>query len=150
MRRRHTIEPRQPRPPEVDGKQVLAHLAKLSKPVSIREIAHGMDLKHRGRRFLPRLIQQLKKKGEIEELSGGRYRLAGQKTTPRDGASPQQVSARATVSPKRVRDPNLVSGRIVAHRDGYGFVVPDEPMPRVEGDLFIGPDNLGDAMHGDH
>src|SRR5215472_7196785 len=153
MKRRHTIEPREPRPPEVDTGQVLAHLATLSQPASIREIAHGMDLKHRGRRFLPRVIQQLKKKGEIEELGGGRYRLAGQKTTstmtPRDGASPQQASARATVSPRSVRDPNLVSGRIVAHRDGYGFVVPDEPMPRVEGDLFIGPDNLGDAMHGD-
>ena len=39
---------------------------------------------------------------------------------------------------------------IVAHRDGYGFLVPDQPIPRVDGDLFIGRDNLGDAMHGDH
>jgi ribonuclease R len=51
---------------------------------------------------------------------------------------------------KRAGDPNFVSGRIVAHRDGYGFLVPDSPIPRVEGDLFIGRDNLGDAMHGDH
>ena len=29
------------------------------------------------------------------------------------------------------------------------FVVPDKPIPRVEGDLFIGRDDLGDAMHGD-
>src|SRR5215472_5829012 len=153
MKRRHTIEPREPRPPEVDTGQVLAHLATLSQPASIREIAHGMDLKHRGRRFLPRVIQQLKKKGEIEELGGGRYRLAGKETAPapapRNGAAPREAAARAVASPKRARDPNLISGRIVAHRDGYGFVVPDEPMPRVEGDLFIGPDNLGDAMHGD-
>ena len=32
----------------------------------------------------------------------------------------------------------------------YGFVVPDAPIPKVDGDLFIGPYNLGDAMHGDH
>jgi ribonuclease R len=154
MRRRHTIEPREPRAPEVGRGQVLAYLAKLSRPANIREIAHGMDLRHRGRRFLPRVIQQLKKKGEIEETSGGRYRLAGQKTVPasapRNGtAAETATSTRAAVSPKRGRDPNLVSGRIVAHRDGYGFVVPDEPIPRVDGDLFIGPDNLGDAMHGD-
>src|SRR5215467_886778 len=121
MKRRHTIEPREPRPPEVDTGQVLAHLATLSQPASIREIAHGMDLKHRGRRFLPRVIQQLKKKGEIEELGGGRYRLAGKKPAPppvpRNGAAPREAAARALASPKRARDPNLISGRIVAHRD---------------------------------
>ncbi|HTR45798.1 MAG TPA: VacB/RNase II family 3'-5' exoribonuclease [Verrucomicrobiae bacterium] len=151
MRRRHTIEPREPRPPEVDGTQVLAHLATLSQPASIREIAHGMDLKHRGRRFLPRVIQKLKKSGNIEEIGGGRYRLAGQKST--GGPAPRRPSfdrgEAAPSPPKRARDPNLVSGRIVAHRDGYGFLVPDQPIPRVEGDLFIGRDGLGDAMHGD-
>jgi ribonuclease R len=143
MRRRHTIEPRETRPPEVEGGQVLAHLATLSQPSSIREIAHGMDLKHRGRRFLPRVIEQLKKEGQIEEIHGGRYRLAG----------PKSVASEARLKPavpaKRAGDPNLVTGRLVAHRDGYGFLVPDKPMPGVEGDLFIGRDHLGDAMHGD-
>ena len=37
----------------------------------------------------------------------------------------------------------------MAHRDGYGFLVPDKPIPRVEGDIYIGRDGLGDAMHGD-
>jgi ribonuclease R len=37
----------------------------------------------------------------------------------------------------------------VTHRDGYGFVLPDEPVPGMEGDLFVGRDALGDAMHGD-
>jgi ribonuclease R len=43
----------------------------------------------------------------------------------------------------------LVSGRIVAHRDGYGFLVPATPIPRVDGDLYIGRENLADATHGD-
>jgi ribonuclease R len=153
MRRRHTIEPREPRQPEVSRDQVIAHLATLSQPASIREIAHGMDLKHRGRRFLPRVIQQLKKRGEIEEIHGGRYRLTGQKAFPTAPPMPAAEHKPAGAPPahrERARDPNLVSGRIVAHRDGYGFLVPDEPMPRVEGDLFIGRDGLGDAMHGDH
>ena len=153
MRRRHTHEPREPRQPEVTREQVIAHLATLSRSASIREIAHGMDLKHHGRRFLPRVIQQLKKRGEIEEIHGGRYRLTGQRAgpaSPTGRATEHKAAAPTPAHRERARDPNLVSGRIVAHRDGYGFLVPDEPMPRVEGDLFIGRDGLGDAMHGDH
>jgi len=129
---------------------VLAHLATLSQAASIREIAEGMDLKHRGRRFLPRVIEQLKTKGEIEEIHGGRYRLAGQnRVIAQPGVARSQPAAPVSAAAKRARDPNLVVGRLVAHHDGYGFLVPDEPMPGVEGDLFIGRDNLGDAMHGD-
>ncbi len=36
------------------------------------------------------------------------------------------------------------------HHDGYGFVVPDTPMPQLDGDVFIPPDAIADAMHGDH
>ena len=157
MKRQHTIEEKQPRPPEVTPEQVTAYLATLPHPVTIREIAQGMDLKHRGRRFLPRVIQQLKRRGDIEEIHGGRYHLAGRKNSPSatvrrtgDHAKPSTTSATKPIAPpKRARDPNLVAGRIVTHRDGYGFLVPDEPMPRVEGDLFIGRDKLGDAMNGD-
>jgi ribonuclease R len=149
MKRRHRTKPGESRPPEVEGGQVLAHLGTLSEAASVREIAHAMDLKHRGRRFLPRLLAQLKKTGKIEEIHGGRYRLAG----PNRAASRRKTAPEAarpdSAAPKRSRDPNLITGRLVTHRDGYGFVVPDEPMPGVEGDLFIGRDHLGDAMHGD-
>jgi ribonuclease R len=166
MRRKHTIENKQPRPADLTREEVIAHLAAQSKPASIREIAHGMDLKHRGRRFLPRIIQQLKRAGDIEEIHGGRYRLTGSKSSQRpalpqskfaevSAPAPSQAKATATAAaaapaaPRRAGDPNLISGRLVAHRDGYGFVVADEPMPGVEGDLFIGHDNIEDAMHGD-
>jgi ribonuclease R len=162
--KRHSHDRREPLPaPEVTPEQVIAHLATLSQPASIRQIAHGMDLKHRGRRYLPRVIQQLKRRGDIEEIHGGRFRLAGSKQAQSPGparAANAAADARkkaeaaqtapSAAAPKQGRDPNLVSGRLVAHRDGYGFLVPDAPMPRVEGDLFIGRDNLGDAMHGDH
>ncbi len=46
------------------------------------------------------------------------------------------------------RDPNLFTGRIVLHREGYGFVVPDTPLG-IEGDLYVGRNNTADAMHGD-
>ncbi|MGD0964118.1 MAG: RNB domain-containing ribonuclease [Candidatus Acidiferrales bacterium] len=153
MRRQHTVEEQEPRPAEVTREQVIAYLSAQSQPASIRQIAHGMDLKHRGRRFLPRIIEQLKKAGDIEEIHGGRYRLAGAKHTERpskERAAPAKHDGRTgETGLRRAPDPNLIAGRMVAHRDGYGFVVPDQPIPGVEGDLFIGRDSMGDAMHGD-
>jgi ribonuclease R len=193
---RHSDEPREATiADEVTPELVLAHLATLSQPASIRHIAHGMGLKHHGRRYLPRVLQKLKKHREVEETQGGRFRLAGTKhakneaegraaaakrvratngaaasgsfqhqTPSADGADGPvsaglvgggdatragSAAAKSNLASGRGRDPNLVSGRIVAHRDGYAFLVPDSPMPRVEGDLFIGRDGLGDAMHGD-
>ena len=156
MRRQHTVENKPPRDPDVTPGEILAFLAEQARPASIREIAHGMDLKHRGRRYLPRLLKQLKRSGEIEETSGSRYRLPGQKPVPPtkppvpSPAAKQKTPAPAPQQPARARDPNLVAGRLVAHRDGYGFLVPDHPIPRVDGDLFIPPDSLADAMNGDH
>jgi ribonuclease R len=190
---RHSDEPREATiADEVTPELVLAHLATLAQPASIRHIAHGMGLKHHGRRYLPRVLQKLKKHGEVEETQGGRFRLAGTKHAKKEAAgqaaaakrvsaansaaaaatasakqetpnanavtdvhdagtstSRSASAARSNITSGRGRDPNLVSGRIVAHRDGYAFLVPDSPMPRVEGDLFIGRDGLGDAMHGD-
>jgi len=42
-----------------------------------------------------------------------------------------------------------IPGRLVCHRDGYGFVIPEEPLPEVRGDIYIGPHAMGAAMHGD-
>jgi ribonuclease R len=156
MKRKHTRHQQPQEPQEVTRDQVVAHLAELSQPASIRQIAHGMGLRHRGRRYLPRVIEKLLRSGEIDEVHGGRYRLAGRKQQPSRAAATSAIpseeperAASAAHAPRRSRDPNLVSGRIVAHRDGYGFLVADEPMPGVEGDLFIGRDALDDAMHGD-
>ncbi|HTW22180.1 MAG TPA: hypothetical protein VMD78_01180, partial [Candidatus Baltobacteraceae bacterium] len=158
--------PPEPREEHVNAADVVAHLAELSKAASIREIAHGMGLKHRGRRYLPRVIEKLKKRGEVEEIYGGRYKLADQDasqkpTTKQPPAAPPARAheaapseaaahdAQAAAASRRARDPNLIAGRIIAHRDGYAFLVPDQPIPGVDGDLFIGRDSLGDAMHGD-
>jgi ribonuclease R len=46
---------------------------------------------------------------------------------------------------------NQASGRLSMHRDGFGFVIPDDPAiaERIEGDIFIPPPAIGAAMHGD-
>ncbi|MGB9242245.1 MAG: RNB domain-containing ribonuclease [Candidatus Acidiferrales bacterium] len=154
---------KEPHPSHVTEEQVISYLSSISQPESIRQIAHGMELQHHGRRFLPRIIQYLKSRGDLEEIRGGQYQLAESKQSSRATAKGKKSAAAGDQKPadagsdsaggagaaRKNADPNLVSGRIVAHRDGYGFLVPDKPIARVEGDLFIGRDAMADAMHGD-
>lgn len=65
-------------------------------------------------------LAELLQRGEIVQLETGRYGL----TTAM----------------------NLAVGRLTLHPDGYGFVTPEEGE---EGDIFINPANLKDALHGD-
>ena len=151
------------RPPEITEGELLAYLAKANRPESIREMASALGLRHWGRRVLPKLLGRLKRRGDVQ-VEHGRYRLTGQRSAPAPNPRPGQRhdirprepsasrgaegSAEAVARPAR-QDPNLIAGRLVAHRDGYGFVVPDRPVRGMEGDLFINPDSMGDAMHGD-
>ena len=145
---------KKPREPEITEPQLLAHLARIESPRSIREMAHEMGLHHRGRRALPKILNQLKRRGVVEEVSGGRFRLT-QEHLPRSiqkavaGSQEKAKPAQQEQQRKPQRDPNLIAGRFIAHRDGYGFVVPAEPQPKMDGDLFIRRDAVGDAMHGD-
>src|ERR1700722_16253462 len=96
---RHSDEPREATiADEVTPELVLAHLATLSQPASIRHIAHGMGLKHRGRRFLPRVLQKLKKHGEVEETQGGKFRLAGTKNAKKEAAGQAAAAKRVHVA----------------------------------------------------
>src|SRR5579885_1485381 len=52
-------------------------------------------------------------------------------------------------APRYLHGEKNIAGRFVAHRDGYGFVIPDHPLPGIQGDIFIGSRSVGGAMHGD-
>jgi ribonuclease R len=150
----HQDEPRAP----VSEAEVLAQLSRSRKPQSLREIAAALDLRHSGRRALVKLARKMKKRGDIHEYPNGRIGLpkekqgaeyaqpARQKGPPQRPGLPSRTESRSPVRPEA----NQLTGRLVAHRDGYGFVVPDTPRKDLEGDLFIGRDSMGDAMHGDH
>jgi ribonuclease R len=133
---------------EVAEADLLAYLSGAQRPQSIREIASGMRLRHGGRRALPKVLSQLKRSGDLEE-SRGRFRLSGKRLESKPSAllsvaSPPEREGRAAR-----HDANLIAGRLVAHRDGYGFVVPDRPIAQMDGDLFIPASGMDDAMHGD-
>jgi ribonuclease R len=88
------------------------------------------ELRARGdnRRELSERLEKMVRRGELVEIEGGRYAL------------PREASRR-----------NLVTGRLSMHRDGYGFVTPDDPATRekVSGDIYISPAATANAMHGD-
>lgn len=48
-----------------------------------------------------------------------------------------------------VKASKQIEGRLNVHRDGYGFVIPDKPIPGVEGDVYIAKEEALKAMHGD-
>jgi ribonuclease R len=163
-------------PPE----ELLGVLARAEMPMSLREIAGQLGLKHHGRRALAKMIVRLRRRGEVEEVSHGRFALpavpnrraqAKRDSVSRAPGAPKSktLTRMHTGTPTRMEsgtqtrthtpssggppnprtEPGQVRGRVVAHQDGYGFVVPDKPIPGVDGDLFLGRDAMGDAMHGD-
>ena len=156
-------EPRSP----VTEAEVVAQLARSRKPQSLREIAAALGLRHSGRRALVKLARKMKKHGEIHEYPNGRVGLPKEKQGAQYAEPPQaqknsqyrrgpdrrpegREQHRAESRPAVRPEANQLTGRLVAHRDGYGFVVPDTPRKDLEGDLFVGRDAIGDAMHGDH
>ena len=40
---------------------------------------------------------------------------------------------------------DVITGRVIAHRDGYGFVVPDEG----DEDIYLAPRQMREIIHGD-
>ena len=149
----HTDKPR----PPVTEAEVIAQLSRSRKPQSLREIAAALNLRHSARRALVKLVRKMKKRGDIHEYPNGRIGLPKEKQGAHAPPAPQKAAVQSHGSDPRgearpaVRpEANQLTGRLVAHRDGYGFVVPDTPRKDLDGDLFIGREAMGDAMHGDH
>jgi ribonuclease R len=129
---------------------ILRFLQIRSQPASTSEIAQGLHLKKADTRPLFKMLSKLKKRHAIEELPGGRYILPGRK--PDRESSSQQARPGQVQQTQRsaLAHHDEVTGRLVLHHDGYGFVVPETPIPQLDGDVFIPRDGIEDAMHGDH
>lgn len=86
----------------------------------VREFAARGD----DREQLEDLLDRLTEKGELIETRSGHFILA-------------RASREYAV------------GRLSVHRDGYAFLVPDQPLPHINGDVFLPPEEAAKAMHGD-
>ncbi|MCI0403604.1 MAG: ribonuclease R, partial [Acidobacteria bacterium] len=127
---------------EIQEADLLGVLGEARHPLSVREIAGKLNAHGHERHLLKKLIKKLLHNGRVAEVHGGRYMLADHKQSQE-----QRGRERPREHPKAAKGD--VTGRLVAHRDGYGFVIPDKPIPGMQGDVFIPPNGIGDAMHGD-
>src|SRR2546423_10034213 len=156
-----------PRPSHLSTDTILRFLQVRSDPASGDDIARALHMRRADRRPLFDMLNRLKKRRVIEELPGGRYRLASRKAEGDDSGrgsreagsqGPAESRAGAGGSQRRGQHPGAagvsnrdeIQGRLVLHHDGYGFVVPDTPVPGLDRDVFIPRDAVEDAMHGDN
>ncbi len=95
----------------------------------------------RARTDFKHLSRQLGVKGE--------RRLALRQTLDKLVAQGQLVEYRPAHYAVPGSGSEFVTGRMSLHRDGYGFVIPDHPIPNMQGDIYIGARSTGDAMNGD-
>ncbi|MGC1616542.1 MAG: hypothetical protein WA736_17825, partial [Candidatus Acidiferrum sp.] len=162
-----------PRTSHLSPDNILRFLQVTRDAASANEIAAGLHAGKSDRKILFNMLIKLKRRRAIEELPGGRYRLAGRRGGEESageadrslmqrgaGGNDGREKVRAAGDdaegnfPPRQADSyatarDEVRGRLVLHHDGYGFVVPDVPMPQLDGDVFIPRDAVEDAMHGD-
>src|SRR5258708_36233215 len=151
-----------PRPSQLSPDNVLRFLQVRSAPASADEIAAALHMSKADRHALYKMLSKLKKRRAIEELPGGRYRLAGRREKPtgdghsasgtaREAGGTRAASADARPTTARegggIASRNEITGRLVLHHDGYGFVGPDPPGPRLGRDLCLPPHGVQDCVH---
>lgn len=132
----------------------------------IRELVHELGLRSSQAHELKHVLNDLSRQRKIRETKKSHFTLApqrphGQGTDQRTLRKGRKVGIRTTTGPKHAREEhaptamlkaavsNIVTGRLVGHRDGYGFVVPDHPLEGTDQDIFIPPGATGPALHGD-
>jgi ribonuclease R len=89
---------------------------------TFRDVVRFLDLDSDNRRSLQHYLDELDAEGIIHRIKKGRYALPSRE--------------------------NLISGVLTCHRDGYGFLVPDDRAIFKE-DIFIPGRNMDEALHGD-
>ena len=97
-----------------------------------KQLIHDMGLKGKDRRTLQQLLRDLTRRRKLIAIGKERWGL-----------------------PTSASNQDLVVGRLRMHRDGYGFVIPEpgslpaRAQGKLQGDIFIPPPDVGNAMHGD-
>jgi len=113
--------------------EILRYVGKQPKHTAgFKQFIHDLGLKGRARRELQELLKEMTRRRKLVAIGKERWSL-----------------------PTSASTHNLVVGRLHTHRDGYGFVTPDpDSLParaqgKLQGDIFIPPPEIGNAMHGD-
>src|SRR5438874_6590704 len=124
------------------------------KTFRLRELVVELGLRSSQARELKHALKDLARRRKIAYLKKNHFVLV---TRSRDDTAATRArvphSAQAAEG-ERERGPkpgarSTVIGRLIGHRDGYGFVVPEQPVAASDQDIFIPPAGIGSAMHGD-
>ena len=108
---------------------ILKHIERQPhRSAGFKQLVREMSLRGEERQQLAERLQALVKSARLIETGRDRYTLA-------EHAMAHQ---------------NLIAGRLTMHRDGYGFVIPNAGQRSTfSGDIYINPQAIGSAMHGD-
>ncbi|MGC2742053.1 MAG: RNB domain-containing ribonuclease, partial [Candidatus Angelobacter sp.] len=113
--------------------QILHYVSRQPKHMAgFKQLIHDMGLKGKDRRTLQQLLRDLTRRRKLIAIGKERWGL-----------------------PTSASNQDLVVGRLRMHRDGYGFVIPEpgslpaRAQGKLQGDIFIPPPEVGNAMHGD-
>jgi ribonuclease R len=110
----------------------------------LRELVLELGLRSSQARELKSVLKDLARGRKLVYLKKNHYALVHK---GRHAGS--EASGHGIPPARPSKSPNVVSGRLIGHRDGYGFVVPDVPLAGTDLDIFIPPDGMGSALHGD-
>ncbi|AXA91417.1 ribonuclease R [Massilia sp. YMA4] len=98
---------------------ILALFRSANAPLDLRTVAMSLDVPTESHAVLTRRLSAMERDGQLRSDSSGFYVLADHS--------------------------GFVAGRVSAHRDGFGFVIPDEPGD----DLFLTEREMQKVLHGD-
>ena len=104
---------------------LLDHISKQPRGrTSLKQLYKDFRLRGDDRDTLDAAMDRLAARGEIVELNAGHYvATAGNR--------------------------EYVSGRVSVHRDGFGFLIPDRPVPGISGDVYLNKETIRGVMNGD-
>ncbi|HUU12917.1 MAG TPA: RNB domain-containing ribonuclease [Terriglobia bacterium] len=113
----------------------------------LRELVVELSLRSSHARELKRSLRELARRRKIVYMKKNHFALF---SGDRHAASESPTRSRGVAVTRGESDQRgLVTGRLIGHRDGYGFVVPDKPVNEAGQDVFIPAVGMSSAMHGD-
>ncbi len=104
---------------------LLEHIQRLPHArATYKQLVKELHLTGENRDTLEDALDRLSDKGKLVELRSGHFIAVG-------------------------GNGEYTAGRVSIHRDGFGFLIPDQPLPHVSGDVFLPPAEAAKLMHGD-
>ena len=105
--------------------ELLGHIQKQPHGrTSLKTLFRDLRIRGEQRIVVETALDKLVARGDLLEVRAGHYEAAGSSK-------------------------DHVAGRVSVHRDGFGFLIPDVPVPGMAGDIYLGRESIRGAMQGD-